>query len=62
MKSKKAVTKRFKITGSGKILRRRTRQDHYNAKQTGKSRRAKRKMVEVTGAEAKIIRRYLSYL
>ena len=62
LKTKKAVLKRFKITGTGKILRRAVNQDHFNAKDTPKTRRAKRKYRPVAKAEAKLIRKYLPYL
>lgn len=59
MKTKKSLLKRFKITKTGKVLRRLTGQDHYLAKKSGKQRRRKRKWVEVSPAEAKIIKRLL---
>jgi len=61
MKTRKSITKRFKITKTGKILRRLTGQDHFLAKKTGKRKRAGRKWVEVSKPEAKKIRRLLSY-
>ncbi len=41
-KTNKAVSKKFKVTGSGKLLRRATGQNHYNSRDTGTSTRAKR--------------------
>lgn len=41
-KTKKAVAKKFKVTGSGKLKRRATGQNHYNSRDTGRSTRAKR--------------------
>jgi len=61
LKTKKAAAKRFKITKSGKIMRKQTGQAHLNAKQSGNKRRRKRKMVQVSGAEAKKIKRLLPY-
>ena len=61
LKTKKSVAKRFKITKTGKILRKRSYQSHFNAKQTGKQRRQKRKMVEVVGAEAKKLKKLMPY-
>jgi large subunit ribosomal protein L35 len=57
MKTRKSLTKRFKITRTGKVLRRMTGQDHYLAKKSGKRIRANRKWVEVSKAEAKKIKR-----
>jgi len=42
MKTRKSVAKKVKLTGKKKVLRRYTKQNHYNSKQTGKFKRAKR--------------------
>ena len=42
VKTKKALLKRIKITGTGKILKRRPGQNHFNAKDTGGQTRMKR--------------------
>jgi large subunit ribosomal protein L35 len=59
-KTKKALTKRFKITKTGKILRRISGQNHYRAKKTGQKRRAGRKWVALAPNEAKKLKKYLS--
>ena len=59
MKTRKSVTKRFKITKTGKILRRAVGQDHLRAKKTGKKIRQMRKMVQLPKNEAKKIRKFL---
>jgi len=61
LKTKKAVSKRFKVTGSGKIMRKPTRQAHFNAKQTGSQRRKKRGWVEVSKADAKKLKKLMPY-
>lgn len=43
MKSHKGASKRFKKTGSGKIVYRKAGQDHFNARETGKTTNAKRR-------------------
>jgi len=58
-KTRKSITKRFKITKTGKVLRRRVGLDHYRAKKSGKMIRKSRKWVKVSKAEAKKIRRLL---
>ncbi len=58
-KTKKALIKRFKITGTGKILRRLTGQNHYRAKKTGEMRRKGRKWIELSKSETKRVKRYL---
>ena len=60
MKTKKALTKRLKITKKGKILRRLSGQDHYRAKKSGKARRKSRKWVALSSSEIKRIRKFLS--
>ena len=61
LKTKKSVFKRFKVTATGKILHRPMHQDHFNAKDTGKKKRLKRRWLEVRGAEAKAIKKLLPY-
>lgn len=41
-KTNKALLKRIKITGSGKVLKRRSHQDHFNAKESGNMTRGKK--------------------
>jgi len=60
MKTRKAILKRFKITKTGKILRRPTGLDHYRAKKSGKKIRKSRKLIPLSKPEAKIIRRLMS--
>lgn len=41
-KTNKSLLKRIKITGSGKIMKRPPRQNHFNAKDSGNQTRQKR--------------------
>jgi large subunit ribosomal protein L35 len=59
MKSKKALEKRFKVTRTGKVLRRPVGQDHYLAKKPGEKKRQLRKWVEVPKSEAKKIKKII---
>lgn len=59
MKTKKALTKRFKITKTGKILRRLSGQDHYRVKKTGQAKRKGRKWLALSKSEVKRIRKFL---
>lgn len=52
MKTKKALSKKVKVTKNGKVLRRHTKQNHYNSKQAGNFKRKKRRDVSVLGADA----------
>jgi len=59
MKTRKSILKRFKISKTGKILRRPTGLNHYRAKKTGKRIRLSRKWVRVSKSEAKKIKKLL---
>jgi len=59
MKTRKSIKKRFRITRTGKILRRATGQDHFRAKKTGKKIRRTRKWIEVSKPLAKKIKKFL---
>ena len=59
MKMRKSIKKRFKITKTGKILRRPTGQDHFRAKKSGKRKRMSRKWIKVSKTEVKKIRKLL---
>ncbi len=59
MKTRKAITKRFKITKNGKILRKPIGQDHCRMKKTGQQIRKSRKWVLVSNWETKKIKKLL---
>jgi len=61
VKTRKSILKRFKITRTGKILRRAIGQDHNLAKKSGKKRRQKRKWVKLSKPEAKKIKKLISF-
>lgn len=58
-KTRKSIKKRFKITKTGKVLRRLTGQDHFLAKKTGKRIRAGRKWVKLHESEVKKIKKLI---
>ena len=60
-KTRKSIIKRFKITKSGKILRRPMGQNHFRSKKSGNLIRKKRKWLELSKEEAKVIKKYLFY-
>jgi len=60
MKTRKSITKRFKITKNGKILRRLSGQDHLRQKMDGNHVRSSRKWVTLSPGEAKKIRKLIS--
>ncbi len=57
MKTRKSITKRFKVTKTGKVMRRAIGQDHLRAKKSGKFRRTSRKWIVVTGPLAKQVKK-----
>lgn len=58
MKTNKSYTKRLKVTKNGKIVARRAGQNHFNAKQTGTKRLA-RKRTQLLTLSKRITRRFL---
>lgn len=58
-KTRKGVAKRFKVTSSGKVLRRSQNMRHLRRKKSKKAIRAYRKPVEVKGKWAKKIKQML---
>ena len=59
-KTKKALLKRFKITKTGKILRRMTGQNHNRSKKTGARKRKGRKWIALSKTEAKRLKKFLT--
>ncbi len=55
LKTRKAVAKKVKVTGTGKLKRRSTGQNHYNSRNTGDETRAKRKDQSIFKTEEKNI-------
>ena len=58
-KTIKAISKRFKITKTGKVKKRKDNQNHFNAKDSGKKTRNKRQDLTLSKSDAKIIKRII---
>lgn len=58
-KTRKSLTKRFKITKTGKILRRMSGQNHYRSKKTGERKRKGRKWIALSKTEAQGLKKFL---
>ena len=58
-KPRKSILKRFKITKTGKVLRRAIGQDHFRAKKTGKQKRQTRKWVKASKSDTKKIKKLI---
>jgi large subunit ribosomal protein L35 len=61
IKTKKAAAKKFTITKRKKVLRRRTGQNHFNSKETGKVGRRKRMDLRLFRADEKNVLKALPY-
>jgi large subunit ribosomal protein L35 len=59
MKSHRGAAKRFKLTGTGKVIRRKATGNHMLIKKTGSRKRRISGMAEV-GPEAKVVKRILA--
>ncbi|MEA3078049.1 MAG: large subunit ribosomal protein [Actinomycetota bacterium] len=59
MKTDKGAAKRFKITGSGKIMRRKAFRAHMLEKKSSRRVRRLAQEAQVTGGDAKQVRRLL---
>lgn len=59
LKTKKAAAKRVKVTGTGKVTRRKTGHNHYNRKDTGREGMEKQGDVRLFAADEKNILRAL---
>ena len=58
MKTNKSYLKRIRVTRNGKLMARAKGQNHFNAKQSGAKRGAKRRPVQIT-LTTKVRRRFL---
>ena len=58
-KTSSAAKKRFKVTATGKLLRRHAMKSHNLEKKTAKRKRAFRKQHEVDGSDARSVKRLL---
>ena len=60
-KTRKSVAKKVKVSGSKKVIRRHSGQNHYNAKETGKFKRKKRAEQTLTKTDQKNVLKALPY-
>ena len=61
-KTKRAAAKRFKMTGSGKLMRQQANKSHILTKKTRKRKRHLVKGVEVDATNAATMKKILPYL
>jgi len=55
LKTHKALSKRVKITKTGKVMKRRAGQDHFNSRSSGKITRNKRRDVALSPSYLKAV-------
>ena len=56
LKTNKTVAKRFRVTKSGKVMKRYCGQDHFNARNPGKITRKKKRDTQMSKAFSKTIK------
>jgi len=61
MKTNKQAARRFKITGTGKIMRTKGMKSHLRRRKSPRTKRMFDRMIEVSPADRKRIRRLLPY-
>jgi len=61
LKTHKAIAKRFKITKTKKILKRKAGQDHFNSREAGKTTRNKRRDISMGKEFHKNIKELMPY-
>ena len=62
LKTRKSITKRIKITKKGKAIKKKAGQDHFNARESGKVTRNKRRKTKMAKANLKNIKKQLPIL
>jgi large subunit ribosomal protein L35 len=62
LKTRKAVSKRFKVTAKKAVTRRQSKQNHFNSRQTPDKKRLKRTDQTVPKTQADNILRELPYI
>lgn len=61
LKTRQNVAKRVKITRTGKIIKRKGGQGHFNAHETGNTTRTKRRDITISKVENANLKRALPY-
>ncbi len=61
IKTRQAVAKRFRVTKNKKVIKRTCGQDHFNARETGATKRQKRSDTCLAKTDAKNIRMMMPY-
>ena len=62
MKTKRAAAKRFKVTGSGKLVRNKAKKSHILTKKTTKRKRKLRRATLVDDTNVKTMKKIMPYV
>ena len=62
MKTKRAAAKRFKVTGSGKLVRNKANKSHIRTKKTTKRKRKLRRATLVDDTNVKTMKKIMPYV
>lgn len=62
MKTKRAAAKRYKVTGSGRVMRMKANKSHILNKKTTKRKRNLRKQTEVDASNLKTVKKLIPYV
>ncbi len=60
IKTHKATAKRFKVTKNDKVQKRKAGQGHFNARESGNTKRSKRRDVSVAKSDTKNIKTFIN--
>ncbi len=61
MKTHKAMSKRVKLTGTGKVMKRKAGQDHFNSRESGNTTRNKRTDLAFNKTLTKTVKSLMPY-
>jgi large subunit ribosomal protein L35 len=61
IKTHKATAKRFVITKTNKLKQRKAGQDHFNARESGNTKRNKRRDIDTDKTQIKTIKKLMPY-
>ena len=61
IKTRQSIAKRFRVTKNKKVIKRTCGQDHFNARETGAAKRAKRRDSSIAKVDQKTIRTAMPY-
>jgi large subunit ribosomal protein L35 len=61
IKTHKATVKRYKVTGSDKLTRRKAGQDHFNSRESGNTKRNKRRDISTSETITKTLKTLMPY-